>query len=135
MEQSLMWQCDACGKEHDCVQKTSMLSPPQLLIIHLSRYPGSQLHNKKLVVTFPERGLIFPSHQERQERTKEYQLYALCDHKGSMSFGHYTAICRTSWTDDASNWMFFSDTMVKPYSLEEALGHHTAHILFYRAVN
>lgn len=126
-EQNIVWECHLCGVEHECVQKTSILDPPELLIIHLSRYVQGQPTHKKLKVTYPEDGLTLGK--------RKYRLYALCDHAGVMSFGHYTAFCHTSWEDDAAPWLLFNDISVWQTDPEEPLNCHTAHILFYKSIN
>ena len=34
-----------------------------------------------------------------------YSLYALCNHSGSVHYGHYTAVCR-----DAAGWRLYNDS-------------------------
>ena len=56
-----------------------------------------------------------------------YDLYAVCNHIGSMSRGHYTAYCRNPAD---GNWYSFDDQLVQPIS-EEQLITSGAYMLFY----
>ena len=56
-----------------------------------------------------------------------YDLYAICNHLGSMSRGHYTAYCRNPAD---GNWYTFDDQLVQPIS-EEQLITSGAYMLFY----
>ena len=56
-----------------------------------------------------------------------YDLYAVCNHLGSMSRGHYTAYCRNPAD---GNWYTFDDQLVQPIS-EEQLMTSGAYMLFY----
>ena len=56
-----------------------------------------------------------------------YDLYAVCNHLGSMSRGHYTAYCRNPAD---GNWYTFDDQLVQPIS-EEQLVTSGAYMLFY----
>ena len=73
-----------------------------------------------------------PSHRHHQgfEQTRldnVYDLYAICNHLGSMSRGHYTAYCRNPAD---GNWYTFDDQLVQPIS-EEQLVTSGAYMLFY----
>ncbi len=56
-----------------------------------------------------------------------YDLYAVCNHLGSMSRGHYTACCRNPAD---GNWYLFDDQHVQP-AHEEQLITPGAYMLFY----
>ena len=56
-----------------------------------------------------------------------YDLYAVCNHLGSMSRGHYTAYCKNPAD---GNWYTFDDQLVQPIS-EEQLVTSGAYMLFY----
>lgn len=56
-----------------------------------------------------------------------YDLFAVCNHIGSMSRGHYTAYCRNPAD---GNWYTFDDEMVQPIS-DEQLVTSGAYMLFY----
>ncbi|XP_069734840.1 ubiquitin carboxyl-terminal hydrolase 21 isoform X1 [Phaenicophaeus curvirostris] len=54
-----------------------------------------------------------------------YSLYALCNHSGSVHYGHYTAFCR-----DAAGWRLYNDSRVSPIS-ENQVPSSEGYVLFY----
>ena len=56
-----------------------------------------------------------------------YDLYAICNHQGSMSRGHYTAYCRNPAD---GNWYTFDDMSIQPISAEQLVT-AGAYMLFY----
>lgn len=58
---------------------------------------------------------------------RHYSLYALVEHRGSYTKGHYTAYVR-----DGSGWRCMNDSVVKPVD-EAAVCGAEAFLLFYRA--
>ena len=59
--------------------------------------------------------------------TNMYDLYAVCNHTGNMSSGHYTAYCRNHRD---SQWYCYDDTHVIPISESEVVT-KGAYMLFY----
>ncbi|KAL2613060.1 hypothetical protein R1flu_024752 [Riccia fluitans] len=57
-----------------------------------------------------------------------YDLYGVCCHVGSLSGGHYTALCK-NWENDM--WYCFNDSSVSP-TQESAVISSSAYILFYQ---
>lgn len=57
-----------------------------------------------------------------------YDLYAVCNHHGTMQGGHYTAQCKNSID---GQWYCFDDSDVQPIS-EDEVCKQTAYILFYQ---
>lgn len=88
--------------------KLSLWTLPDILIIHLKRFRQVAEHRHKLttLVRFPLRGLDMAPHlapgggrwaprrlPESRPRDSLYDLYAVCNHHGSMQGGHYTGEC------------------------------------------
>jgi ubiquitin C-terminal hydrolase len=108
--------CTHCRrKENGTVKNLKISTLPSVLIIHLKRFCQTKVSNSKLVypVQFPLVGLDvsrFLSTQRNDEQInnddsgadddqqdsidqhqqKQYDLFAVCNHRGSMSNGHYT---------------------------------------------
>jgi ubiquitin C-terminal hydrolase len=112
--------CTHCRrKENGTVKNLKISTLPPVLIIHLKRFCQTKLSNSKLVypVQFPLVNLDirrFLSTKTNDEQTNNedsgadddqqqeftihdqqrqyglYDLYAVCNHRGSMSNGHYT---------------------------------------------
>ncbi|XP_050693911.1 ubiquitin carboxyl-terminal hydrolase 8-like isoform X2 [Eriocheir sinensis] len=125
-----MWDCDYCHSSHPCHQQVRILCAPPILILHLSRYTDRRNPRKQSVI-YPMSGLSLHDHLKvTKDRVKQYDLYGVCNHHGTMQQGHYTACCRANRSQDKlGNWYEFDD---------EKLGKVTsfrhpreAHILFY----
>lgn len=56
-----------------------------------------------------------------------YDLYAVCNHLGNMSGGHYTAFCKNPVD---GQWSLFDDTYVEQVK-EEEVSTRAAYLLFY----
>ncbi|VDN29750.1 unnamed protein product, partial [Dibothriocephalus latus] len=57
-----------------------------------------------------------------------YDLVAVCNHKGQLDSGHYTAICRNLFTNQ---WWHYSDKKVVKVSADQVV-QASAYILFYK---
>lgn len=74
-----------------------------MLVIHLKRFSFSRSTKHKLetFVNFPIHELDltnYVAHKRGPER-QLYELYALCNHYGSMASGHYTAHIKVRFLD------------------------------------
>lgn len=58
-----------------------------------------------------------------------YDLYAICNHLGTISAGHYTAVCKHPVSN---RWIEFDDKIVRTFPEREALVTANAYLLFYR---
>uniref|UniRef100_A0AAV2KMX9 ubiquitinyl hydrolase 1 n=1 Tax=Knipowitschia caucasica TaxID=637954 RepID=A0AAV2KMX9_KNICA len=132
----------------------SLWTLPDILILHLKRFRQvGELRNKlSALVHFPLSGLDMSPHMvpTRQPPTKHptkhptkppgrrapgstpveslYDLYAVCNHHGGMSGGHYTAFCRNSVD---GQWYSFDDSSVEVVPEAEVVT-HGAYLLFYQ---
>lgn len=102
------------------------------------------------MVQFPVSGLDMTAHLEPRKSTPEtlptwpswrrnrrnsslgnednlYDLYAVCNHMGTMSGGHYTAYCRNP-TD--GQWYLYDDTRVDKLPTDKVTS-NAAYLLFY----
>jgi ubiquitin C-terminal hydrolase len=112
--------CTHCRrKENGTVKNLKISTLPSVLIIHLKRFCQTKMSNSKLVypVQFPLVGLdvrrFLSTKTNDEQRNNEdsgadddpqdlhdqhsytqyeflYDLFAVCNHRGSMSNGHYT---------------------------------------------
>ena len=57
-----------------------------------------------------------------------YDLYAVCNHYGSVSSGHYTATAKSRHT---GQWYFYDDDKVAFIPESRAVSADEAYILFY----
>jgi ubiquitin carboxyl-terminal hydrolase 4/11/15 len=81
------------------------------------------------VVDFPIESLDMTKHVLGHDASKGpliYDLYAVSNHYGSLSFGHYTAYAK-----NGDQWYYYDDSSVKKVDPENAIA-NSAYNLFYR---
>ncbi|CAF1554895.1 unnamed protein product, partial [Adineta steineri] len=66
--------------------------------------------------------------QNQQEQYGLYDIFAVCNHRGSMSNGHYTAYCKNPVT---GKWFCYDDHLVSELDPSRVCT-PDAYILFYR---
>ena len=116
---------------------------PDLLIIHLKRFSFRNSKFLKLnhLVKFPLVGLDMSfwmlNSKKKQGVTMKttrdnylYDLYAVVNHTGGISGGHYTSFSKV----DNEKWLFFDDDRVFQVTgdIEEEIVTRKAYILFYK---
>ena len=135
-------RCENCGNlTHESFVELWKL--PDLLIVHLKKFSFSGADPKKInvIVNFPLKGLDMSNHMliankeagNTMSSAKEnslYDLYAVVNHMGTISSGHYTSYCKTEKDD----WMLFDDDRVFELhqNIEKELVTNKAYILFYQ---
>ncbi|XP_074081704.1 ubiquitin carboxyl-terminal hydrolase 43 isoform X2 [Macrotis lagotis] len=148
------WKCPHCKILQQGMVKLSLWTLPDILIIHLKRFcqVGERRNKLSTLVKFPLSGLNMAPHVAKRNLGQEhllsswptweqpsclpnscpldflYDLYAVCNHHGSMQGGHYTAYCRNSLD---GKWYSYDDSTVEPV-LEDDVSTRGAYILFYQ---
>ncbi|EMP23726.1 Ubiquitin carboxyl-terminal hydrolase 43 [Chelonia mydas] len=151
------WRCPHCQVLQQGVVKLSLWTLPDILIIHLKRFRqvGERRTKLSTLVRFPLRSLNMAPHvakrsqagtqalgpwatwkqlphlHESSQLDSLYDLYAVCNHHGSMQGGHYTAYCRNALD---GRWYSYDDSTVEPV-LEDEVSTRGAYILFYQRMN
>uniref|UniRef100_A0A452GNC2 ubiquitinyl hydrolase 1 n=1 Tax=Gopherus agassizii TaxID=38772 RepID=A0A452GNC2_9SAUR len=151
------WRCPHCQVLQQGVVKLSLWTLPDILIIHLKRFRqvGERRTKLSTLVRFPLCGLNMAPHvakrsqagtqalgpratwkqlpylHESSQLDSLYDLYAVCNHHGSMQGGHYTAYCRNSLD---GRWYSYDDSSVEPVQ-EDEVSTRGAYILFYQRRN
>ncbi|XP_062448105.1 ubiquitin carboxyl-terminal hydrolase 43, partial [Rhea pennata] len=152
------WRCPHCKVLQQGTVKLSLWTLPDILIIHLKRFRqvAERRHKLTTLVRFPLRGLDMAPHvaQRGQAPGKQvlghwepwraplylpescqldylYDLYAVCNHHGSMQGGHYTAYCCNSLD---GQWYSYDDSTVEGVQ-EDEVSTRSAYILFYQRRN
>ncbi|TEA38890.1 hypothetical protein DBR06_SOUSAS610271 [Sousa chinensis] len=163
------WRCPHCKQLQQGSITLSLWTLPDVLIIHLKRFrqEGDKRMKLQNMVKFPLTGLdmtphvvkrsqsswSLPSHWSpwrrpyglgRDPEDYIYDLYAVCNHHGTMQGGHYTGLQRErpgACADDSSRhvllnsvdglWYCFDDSDVQQLSEDEVCT-QTAYILFYQ---
>ncbi|XP_031208745.1 ubiquitin carboxyl-terminal hydrolase 43 isoform X1 [Mastomys coucha] len=151
------WKCPHCQVLQQGVVKLSLWTLPDILIIHLKRFcqVGERRNKLSTLVKFPLSGLNMAPHVARRSTNSKagpgpwsswkqpiclpttypldflYDLYAVCNHHGSLQGGHYTAYCRNSLD---GQWYSYDDSTVEPLR-EDEVNTRGAYILFYQKRN
>ncbi|XP_053132252.1 ubiquitin carboxyl-terminal hydrolase 31 [Hemicordylus capensis] len=147
------WRCPHCKQLQQGSITLSLWTLPDVLIIHLKRFRQEGDRRMKLqnMVRFPLAGLDMTPHVVKRSQSSwslpshwspwrrpyglgrdpedfVYDLYAVCNHHGTMQGGHYTAYCKNS-VDGL--WYCFDDSDVQQLA-ENEVCKQTAYILFYQ---
>ena len=115
---------------------------PQYLIIQFKRFKQSNQNIKKSkilsniydvtgknksFINFPIKNLDLSNYILGSKKKEVYDLFAITNHYGDLSGGHYTSFCRNNGI-----WYEFDDSKVKRIKDEKQLISNSAYILFYR---
>uniref|UniRef100_A0A7N8X243 ubiquitinyl hydrolase 1 n=1 Tax=Mastacembelus armatus TaxID=205130 RepID=A0A7N8X243_9TELE len=147
------WRCPHCKQLQQGSIKLSLWTLPDILILHLKRFrqDGDRRMKMQNMVKFPLMGMDMAPHMVKRSQSSWslpshwspwrrpygmgrdpedylYDLYAVCNHHGTMQGGHYTAHCKNSID---GQWYCFDDSDVHPIS-EDDVCKPTAYILFYQ---
>ncbi|KAJ1723576.1 ubiquitin-specific protease doa4 [Coemansia erecta] len=126
------WHCPRCRTKRRATKRLLVSHLPLVLIVHLKRFSTIGHFREKL-----ETNVIFPTQQLemdpyvisdlRGSRHTGYKLYAVANHYGSLSAGHYTA---SVFNGLRGQWNYFDDTRVAPIA-EEKVATPAAYLLFF----
>uniref|UniRef100_A0A3Q3IA78 ubiquitinyl hydrolase 1 n=1 Tax=Monopterus albus TaxID=43700 RepID=A0A3Q3IA78_MONAL len=147
------WRCPHCKQLQQGSIKLSLWTLPDILILHLKRFrqDGDRRMKMQNMVKFPLTSMDMAPHMVKRSQSSWslpshwspwrrpygmgrdpedylYDLYAVCNHHGTMQGGHYTAHCKNSID---GQWYCFDDSDVHPMS-EDEVCKQTAYILFYQ---
>ncbi|KAM3921936.1 ubiquitin carboxyl-terminal hydrolase 43 [Leptodactylus fuscus] len=151
------WRCPHCKVLQQGTVKLSLWTLPDILIIHLKRFRqvGGRRNKLSTLVKYPLEGMDMAPHVvKRGQGSKRslgqwsswkqppyqlengnpdvlYDLYAVCNHHGSLQGGHYTAYCRNSVD---ARWYSYDDSNVE-HVLEDDVCTRGAYLLFYQKRN
>jgi ubiquitin carboxyl-terminal hydrolase 4/11 len=129
LEKENAWYCPNCKTDVQATKKLEIYKVPPILIIHIKRFKVNGHTKEKLYnpVIFPETGLDIKEWVIGSEKPGLYDLYAVCNHFGNLSGGHYTATCYSTLN---RSWFDFKDSQVVPSTENNSA---SAYVLFYRA--
>ncbi|KAG7401688.1 hypothetical protein PHYBOEH_011642 [Phytophthora boehmeriae] len=147
------WVCERCGVPREGSRVSAIWRLPDLVMVQLKRFQYLENQHKQKVralVDFPLKGLDFSQWMghEVQADSSVYDLYAVANHVGGLTRGHYTAFCRydsdfpestTLFTASDSNgdvqcpelWFRFDDEKVSEIAPGDVVT-DAAYVLFYK---
>jgi ubiquitin carboxyl-terminal hydrolase 4/11/15 len=128
-----LWYCNRCKELRAATKKIDLWKLPPVLVVHLKRFAyGRRLNRDKLdiLVDFPLNDLDLSKRVMSKDQTcSSYELFAVSNHYGSMSGGHYTAYCKNVTT---GSWYYYDDHNVTKVTAEDQIKSKAAYVLFYR---
>lgn len=146
------WVCERCGVPREGSRLSAIWRLPDLVMVQMKRFQYLENQHKQKVrslVDFPLKGLDFSKWMGHQdEGSSVYDLYAVANHVGGLTRGHYTAYCRYdadfpessalfSATEDSGNvqcpdlWFRFDDEKVSEIAAGDVVT-DAAYVLFYK---
>ncbi|KAF9914328.1 ubiquitin-specific protease doa4 [Lobosporangium transversale] len=130
------WNCPNCKKPRKATKQLTISRVPDVLLIQLKRFSSDgPFKNKiKTMVQYPIQDLDLtpylpkrPSANGLVSEPAIYDLYAVSNHSGEVSSGHYTACVRG---ETPNSWINFDDSRVSPCDKSVAVSEH-GYTLFY----
>ncbi|CAJ1086147.1 uncharacterized protein LOC123980506 [Xyrichtys novacula] len=123
---------DECDDKHDATIQCVVKNYPEVLMLQLKRFEFN--YNFK-TYTKMNHNVSVPHKLEIPEN-QLYELYAVVDHVGDLSSGHYTSTIKSSEDD---KWYKFDDGQVtlhhyQPFQTENSERSNSAYLLFYRKI-
>uniref|UniRef100_A0A3Q3BBU0 ubiquitinyl hydrolase 1 n=1 Tax=Kryptolebias marmoratus TaxID=37003 RepID=A0A3Q3BBU0_KRYMA len=118
--------CERCNRRTECTKRLSIHRFPQVIVI-LNRFTTSRwsISKSTVYVSFPLTNLDLGRYGPVDCGSVLYDLYAICNHAGTVNMGHYTACCL-----DDRGWCFYNDSVT--LLTENQLQTNQAYVLFYQ---
>ncbi|KZT07231.1 cysteine proteinase [Laetiporus sulphureus 93-53] len=147
MEKSEAWNCPHCKTLRRATKNLSLSRLPPVLLIHLKRFSSKGHFTDKIetYVDYPLRGLDLTNYMppplppginagpqlSREDPRAQippyrYDLYAVTNHFGTLSSGHYTAFIASR-----GGWLYCDDSRISHADPKDVVG-KPAYMLFYK---
>ena len=134
------WYCNVCKDHVEADKKIELYTVPPVLIFCLQRFKSHNIYFKEKLedkIIFPVEGLdmtqyvlsAHPSEGSNGESPLLYDLYAVSNHYGSLSFGHYTAYCKNPLS---GKWYDFNDSSVSELDSVDEVVSGASYVLYYK---
>lgn len=143
-QESVTAVCEKCKTDGPASKKLDLWRLPPILILHLKRfsfasagssiyysYGGSAGSKISSQVDFPVTESLKLKNLH-DETFKDYELFAVSQHYGSLNFGHYTAV---TWHRGQKCWSLADDGNITRYAGPDdwlSGAQESAYVLFYR---
>ncbi len=135
LEKENSWFCSRCKKHQEASKTMEIYRSPNILIVQLKRFKirstnaiMGMIRNGKndSLIKYPLEGLNLRDYIVGPDNDAVYDLFAISQHYGSLSSGHYTALCKNH-----HEWYDFDDESVNKVD-ERKVMNNAAYLLFYR---
>ncbi|KAI8976140.1 hypothetical protein BDB01DRAFT_853428 [Pilobolus umbonatus] len=138
LENDDAWNCPHCKAPRRATKALTLSKLPLVLLIHLKRfsYDGPFKDKLETIVQSPMTNLdlsryvpssMIPPDQPNDKSLYSYDLYAVSNHFGSLTGGHYTACVRNTYRKE---WHNFDDSRFSVCDESKVLS-RAAYNLFY----
>ncbi|KAJ3449668.1 ubiquitin carboxyl-terminal hydrolase [Anaeramoeba flamelloides] len=122
------WNCPKCKEQVTATKKIIFNKMPQILIIHLKRWEKlAKLTKNETFVHFSQ-FLDLQKYVEDPQQRCLYRLYAVINHYGRYTDGHYTSVVRNLKND---RFCSYNDIEVEEINNLRNVKTRHAYILFY----
>ena len=126
------WFNEATQRKEDILKRTTFWNFPRVIAIALKRFSGDGHAKRADLVDFPLDTLDVSKYVSGYNaKSYVYELYAVCNHMGGVSGGHYTAFAKRA----DGNWYHYNDTRVDKITDPRSVITPMAYCLFYRKKN
>lgn len=128
LENENAWLNEKTNCREAAIKQIKFWSLPTILVIDIKRFHG-HLKKNQILVEFPMEGLSFEKYVCGYRASDYvYDLYAVCNHMGSVHGGHYVAHVKNA----NGSWYLFNDTSVAKIENNSQIITPYAYCLFYR---
>ncbi|EGR28359.1 ubiquitin carboxyl-terminal hydrolase family protein, putative [Ichthyophthirius multifiliis] len=142
LQQGNEWYCNICKQHKQASKKMEIYKIPKIIIFHFKRFKMNKLSSigsfyyasggQKLdeFIDFPIQNLNLGNYVLSNLKKDKilYDLFAVCNHIGSVNGGHYTAFAKNFLNQ---KWYDFNDSNVQAISNDKIVT-SAAYLLFYR---
>jgi len=120
--------CEACKMRRKSTKRYTLYRLPKILVVHLKRFSPTERFRQKLssVVSFPLSGFSLSRYTD-SVTCSSYNCYAISNHSGTLSSGHYTAYAKHP---NSGQWHLYNDTRVSKCSSSSVITNE-AYLLFF----
>ena len=139
LDKNNKWYCQKCKEQVQAFKKIDLYRLPNIFILHLKRFKNKNMYmvNPRKINDFIDYPIIGLDVSQYTLAPREisgssfYDLFAVANHFGGLSDGHYTATCYNS---ALNRWYYYDDESVNNASKEDIVS-NAGYVLFYRRVN
>ena len=126
------WYNDKTDKYQSVIKKTYFWNVPKIFVMTLKRVSLCGKMKRNVFVDFPLINLDMSKYVSSYDKKDYvYQLFAVCNHYGSMNGGHYTCVVLNS----KNEWISYDDENVQKIEKVRDIVTSSAYCLFYRRNN
>ncbi|ELP95156.1 hypothetical protein EIN_429020 [Entamoeba invadens IP1] len=123
--------CTKCKEVQPSHKKIELYKTSEVFVIHLKRFleaNGNLTEKVTTLVEFPVNDLDLRKYVKcyDQKTLPIYSLCAICNHSGSINFGHYTTSAKVG-----NKWYNFNDSITSEEKNENDLVTANAYVLYY----